>query len=205
MDLTVLIEPKLDLPRLSEVLDGLGHEGRVHCTRGWDKKKMVTLFDAAKGFLPLELNHFVPDSVGPMTEVIHDGKNSLPAFSHFQKRFMRPSPTSENHGKLIGYNHQPVEWLGAVIGPGYFVTRLAAPVAEGGMEGVDVDIDYKQLPNEKCESWPAIEDNGGRGKLVYAGMIDHMRKLSNHVSIGRAEKGGKLMDAWFVLVRRDVS
>ena len=202
MDLTVLLEPKLDLERLSQVLDGFGHEGRLHCVRGWDKKQMKMLYAAAKGFRKLELSHFVPDSVGPLTEVIHHGKNSLPAFSHFQKRFAKPSPGSEAEGKLWGYNHQVAEWLAPVIGPGYFVTRLADPSVG---EGVDIDIDYKILPTEKCAGWPEIESNDGRGKLVYGGMVDHMRGISNHVSIGRAEKGGKLMDAWFVLVREDAN
>ena len=35
MDLTVLLEPKIDLPRLAEILDGMGHEGRLHTVRGW--------------------------------------------------------------------------------------------------------------------------------------------------------------------------
>ena len=41
------------------------------------------------------------------------------------------------------------------------------------------------------------------GRFVYAGMIDIMRGVSTHVTIGRALKGGKFMDAWFVLCRED--
>lgn len=33
MDVTILLEPKINLERLTEVLDGLGHEGRVHTIR----------------------------------------------------------------------------------------------------------------------------------------------------------------------------
>jgi hypothetical protein len=36
-------------------------------------------------------------------------------------------------------------------------------------------------------------------------MVDVMRGISNHVSIGRAWKQGKYMDAWFALVREDAS
>jgi hypothetical protein len=198
MDLTVLIEPKINLERLSEVLDGLGHEGRVHCVRGWDKKQMTALFEACAGFRALTIDHFAPSSMAPLAEVIHDGKNSLPAFSHFQKRFCRPSAeSSDSQGKLWGYNHQVTEWLAPVIGPGYFVTKASDSPGE-------IVIDYKELPPEKCASWPEIESNDGSGRLVYGGMVDHMRGISNNISIGRAEKGGKMMDAYFVLVRRDV-
>ena len=198
MDLTVLIEPTINLERLSEVLDGMGHEGRVHCVRGWDKKTMIALWAAVEGHRALSLDHFVPPSMGELAEVIHDGKNSLPAFSMFQKRFCKPRDPEAAGQKLYGYNHQVTEWLAPVIGPGYFVTKLSETAGE-------VVIDYKELPSEKAPSWPEIESNSGRGALVYGGMVDHMRGITNYISIGRAEKGGKWMDAYFVLVRKDVS
>jgi hypothetical protein len=34
-------------------------------------------------------------------------------------------------------------------------------------------------------------------------MIDVMRGVSTHVSIGRARRGGKMSDNWFVLCRED--
>ena len=92
MDLTVLLEPKLDLERLAKALDGLGHEGRLHCVRGWGKARQAEIFEGAKGFRPLTLEHFVPPSVGDLTEVIHDGRNTLPAFNNFQKRFSDHGP-----------------------------------------------------------------------------------------------------------------
>jgi hypothetical protein len=36
-------------------------------------------------------------------------------------------------------------------------------------------------------------------------MVDVMRGISSHVSIGRARKKNGWMDAWFVLVREDPS
>jgi len=193
MELRNLIEPNLDLERLAKYLDELGHPGRVWATRQWDRKLQAHLYEAAKGFHPLTLEHFVPASVGPLVEVIHDGKNTLPLHTLFQKRFCRPTdPTVE--GKLWGYNEQS---LGGVTGPGFFVTHAAE--AEG-----EIDIDYTMLPTEKPDSWPAIIPNSARlGRFVYYNMVDVMRGISNHVSIGRAKRGGKWMDAWFVLVRED--
>jgi hypothetical protein len=194
MDVTVLLEPTIDLKRLAEVLDGLGHEGRVHAVRGCGKKRQAELFEAAKGHLPIDLDFLVPPSMGPLVEVIHEGKNTLPVFTHFQKRFVK---LVDEDFKIGGYNHQT---LSAVTGPGYFVVGLG----EGEHEG-ELAIDYTKIPKTKPAGWPEIQPNsGGLGSLVYGGMIDYLRALSTHVSIGRAYKG-KAMDAWFALVRKDVA
>jgi hypothetical protein len=193
MDVSVLLEPTIDLERLAEVLDGLGHEGRVHTTRTWGKKYQAQLFEACKG-RTLDLDFLVPPSIGPLVEVIHDGKNTLPAFTHFQKRFVK---LEGEDFKVGGYNHQT---LSPVTGPGYFVVRPG----EGEHEG-ELAVDYTKVPKQKPSSWPEIQTNeGGLSSLVYGGMIDYLRKVSTHVSIGRAFKG-KAMDAWFTLVRMDVS
>jgi hypothetical protein len=39
-------------------------------------------------------------------------------------------------------------------------------------------------------------------RLVFNGTQDVLRGISKHVCIGRASRGGKWMDNWFVLVRR---
>ncbi len=193
MDVTVLLEPKIDLERLSAVLDGLGHEGRVHTTRSWSGKTMAALFEAAKG-LPIDLDFLVPASVGPLVEVIHDGHNSLPLFSHFQKRFVK---LDDEDVKVAGYNHN--EGLAALPGPGYFVVRLG----EGAHEG-ELAIDYTKQPKHKPESWPRIQENGGvLGGIVYGGMIDYLRRISTHVSIGHATRDDKSRGQYFALVRRD--
>jgi hypothetical protein len=195
MDVSVLLEPTIDLARLAEVLDGLGHEGRVHATRGWDKKRQAAIYEAAKG-QSIDFDFLVPASMGPLVEVIHDLHNTLPLFSNSQKRFCRLPKESEEF-EIAGYNHASTNPL---TGPGYFVVRNG----EGEHEG-ELAIDYTKLPKSKPGGWPEIRDNdGGIGGIVYGGMIDYMRKVSTHVSIGRATKG-KPMDAWFTLVRKDVA
>lgn len=195
MDVTVLLEPTIDLKRLTEALDGLGHEGRVHTVRGWTKKQQSELFEVAKGHLPIGPDFLVPASVGSLVEVIHEGKNTLPLFTHFQKRFVKLEGEDFPVG---GYNHQA---LSAFTGPGYFVVSMG----EGEHEG-ELAIDYTTTPKGKPASWPEIQPNeGGMASLVYGGMIDYLRALSAHVSIGRAFKGGKPMYAWFALVRKDVA
>lgn len=200
MDLNVLLEPTINLSRLESVLDELGHVGRLATVRGWGRKDLTRLYDAAKGHHALTLEHFVPAAVGPMTEVIHHGKNSLPLFTHFQKRFTRPEGASDPVTELWGFNRQSNE---AVTGPGYFVVHTDW---DGGQVPGEVAIDYRKVPKGKVASWPEVIPNSARlGRFVYADMVDVMRGISKHVSIGRAWKHGKWMDAWFVLCREDAN
>ncbi|MCL2725064.1 MAG: hypothetical protein FWD69_11570 [Polyangiaceae bacterium] len=190
MDVSVFLEP-IDLTRLAEILDGLGHEGRVHAIRTWTKHHQAELFEAAKGKRPLDLDFLVPANTGALVEVIHDGQNSRPIFHHFQKRFVK----LENEDFAIGgYNHQA---MSAATGPGYFVVRKG----DGEHEG-ELAIDYAKLPKHKPASWPAIKSNTGLRSFLYGGTVDYLRGISQHVSIGRAYRG-KAMDTWFALVRKN--
>jgi hypothetical protein len=193
MQLQNLIEAHLDVPRLSKDLDELGHPGRVWAVRQWTRENMATLWDAVKDFHPVTLDDFVAPGVPPHVAVRHHGKNSLRAVTTFQKRFSRPmDPDAKD--MLVGYNFQT---FSPFTGPGYYV---AHPAADAG----EVDIDYTMLPKEKPPSWPDIVPNSARlGRFVYDGMVDVMRGISSHVSIGRAKKQRGWMDAWFVLVRED--
>ena len=93
----------------------------------------------------------------------------------------------------------PTIWT-PLTGPGYFVVTLG----EGEHQG-ELAIDYTKVPKNKPASWPEIADNeGGIGSLVYGRMVDYLRGISTHVSIGRAYKG-TAMNAWFALVRKDAS
>lgn len=193
MDVTVLLEPKIDLERLTEILDGLGHEGRVHTIGTWTKYQQAAIFEAAKGYRKLDLDALVPSDVGPLVEVIHDGKNTLPVFSRFQKRFIKLEGEDIT---VAGYNHHSME---AFTGPGYFgVTR-----GDGVHEG-ELVIDYEKLPRTKPDRWPEIRKNdGGIAGLVNGGMVDYLRGLSSHVTIGVAYKNGTHRRQWFTLVRQE--
>jgi hypothetical protein len=193
MELKNLIDTHLDLPRLAKDLDELGHPARVWATRHGDRATQAKLYEAVKGFRPVTLDDYVPAGTPPLTEVITWGMNTLPAHNHFQKRFCKPADP-EAKDRLVGFNFQG---LSGLTGPGYYV---AHPATDAG----EVDVDYTMVPTEKVSTWPEIVPNSVKlGRLVYYGMIDVMRGISTHVSIGRARKKHGWMDAWFVLVRED--
>jgi len=66
-----------------------------------------------------------------------------------------------------------------------------------------VIVDYKRVPGGKPDSWPEILPTSARlSYFIYHGTNDLVRRVSQHVSVGRARKGERPMDAWFVLVRK---
>lgn len=173
-------------------LDGLGAENRIAEIRSLGRAHQSRLFDAASGHRNISLHDIVPADREPMDEVVHDGKNSLPAFNLFAKAFVRP-PAEAN--ELWGYNRTG-GFIETIVGPGYFV---AYPHEVQG----EILIDYRRIPPERPNHWPALLPNSARlSKLVYADTQDVLRGVSRHVSIGRAIKAGKPMSAWFVLCRR---
>lgn len=186
------------ISRIGEALDAMEHKVRVDTIRSATKEDMVTLWELVKD-QSLDAEHFVPSGTDPLKEVIHYGKNSLPAFTHFQKRFCRPKD-AKAEDELFGYNHNG-PGLTAVTGPGYYVAHKTD--SEKNPDGAYV-VDYTRLPDTKPDAWPDIRKNeAGLSRLVYAGMKDYMRKVSSHVSIGRAHKYGKVTNNWFLLCRED--
>jgi hypothetical protein len=189
MDIVPMIWPSVDRGAIAHLLDEVGDEGRLNTVMDLGKRELAALYEACADNAPLTLADLVPDDVAPMAEVVHEGKNSLTFFSRFQKRFCRPVGKA---GELYGYNEQEMRlWTG----PGYFVAH--SPPGGG------VVVDYRRLPDDRPRGWPPIVSNQARlGRFVYAGMVDTLRRVSNGVSIGRALRGDRPMDAWFVLVRR---
>lgn len=180
-----------DIEAFANLLDGVGHDERVRITQAMKKKDQKAMWDLSSGYRPISLDNLVYEGTAPLQQVRHIGKNTLPAFTHFEKRFCRPSKQGERE-ELIGYNWGVTRPL---VGPGYFVAYYNENTKE-------VDIDYRRVPQEKPEDWPEIKDNNsGMGKLVFGNMVDSLRRVSEHVTIGSAAKGGKPMNNWFVLCR----
>ena len=73
-------------------LDGLAPYARVEEVTSVGGALVGKLYDAVAGADPLTLEDFVPKS--ETGTVIFEGKNSLPAFTHFQKRFISFQPVA---------------------------------------------------------------------------------------------------------------
>jgi hypothetical protein len=185
--------PEPDMQRIERHLDELTHSERVREIRSLGRSHQARLFDAAEGHRAVSLSDIVDANQPPMEEVVHHGKNSLPAFSHFAKVFVRPPEPDEP--ELWGYNRAG-GFIETVVGPGYFV---AYPYGEQ-----EVLVDYLRVPPEHPPHWPDILPNSARlSRVVYNGTQDILRGVSEHVTIGRATKDGKPMSAWFTLCREN--
>ena len=188
--LKIVTASEINPKELAEALDALDHDERVAATRRFNTRIQKNLYGATEG-QDVTVDHLVPHDATNQ-EVIHHGTNTLPAFRQFQKRFARP--TDPENRDVVGYNHN---WYQFATSPGYFVGSFDPDVEE-------FIIDYTQLPTEKDPNWPKIISNKfGLGIFVWTGMKDRVRKVSDHVTIGRAFRGDKPMNAYFVLVRED--
>lgn len=178
----------VDLAGLAAHLDALDAASRISAVRSLSRAEQARLFEAASGARRLTLDDFVPPGTPPLEAVIHHGKNSLPMFTLFEKRFCRPDAGGD---ELWGYNEQPFK---ALTGPGYFVARQES--------ALEVVLDYCELPPRKPPAWPPLLPNSARlSRFIYHRTRDFMRGVSRHVSIGRATREGRPMDNWFVLCR----
>jgi hypothetical protein len=182
------VHNSVDLPALASFLDQLEPPARRRQVRSLSPSQQAALFEAAAGFRPVRLTDFVPAGTRPLQEIIHYGRNSLPVFRFFEKRFCLPEAPRD---ELWGYNEWPFR---ALTGPGYFIARQASEF--------EVVIDYYVVPPAKPASWPPILPNSARlSRFVYYQTRDFMRGVSQHVTIGRATREGKPLDNWFVLGR----
>lgn len=199
-DLARLIDdPHTGIDAIGAHLDGLDGAARWRAVGSLDRARQRLLYEKAAHAAPLGLADFAGDAA-PRTEVIHDGRNTLPLptpLRRFQKRFCWPTAGRE---RLFGYNEGPTR---AAIGPGYFVAIATAGRPHWTARGAVV-IDYFQVPDaEVAPGWPRVVDNHHRlQRLVYAGTRDFMRRASRHVTVGAAFKGERPLDHYFVLCRQ---
>jgi len=186
--LTLVRAEPPDPAAIAAFLDGLGPaERREAITALAGPRLQGRLYAAVAGTPRVTLADLVPRETPALREVIFHGKNSLPAFTLFQKRFCRPPGERD---ELWGYNHQALAWL---TGPGYFVVHD---------DPTGAAIDYREVPPAKPATWPPLRPNErGFSFFVYRDMVDHMRRVARDVFIGRAHRGGKPLDNYFVLAR----
>ena len=183
----LIADPGATPQRIRDALDGMSESDRVAATRSLKRGLQIKLWSLVDRFGELTLDDFVPHGTPALRAVRHYGRNTMPAFVIFEKRFYKSA-----QGEVAGANFQPISPL---TGPGYFVTREDANKRE-------VLIDYHLLPKEAPRGWPRIRDNEhGLSRLVYGFMIDRMRRVSEHVTIGRANRHGVDFGSWFVLCR----
>jgi hypothetical protein len=187
---------RLDREAVAKTFEEAEPQERVRMMETIDARGQAKLWSAAAG-RTVSVNELVPPELGPLMPVVFDGKNSLPAFTRFQKHFCRPAAEGAAN-ELWGYNYQPSRWLAALTGPGYFV----AYDTESSLETVAVD--YRRIPTSRPPEWPEIRDNRYRlSRFIFNGMVDYLLRVSEHLLIGRATRDDKELDNYFLLCRRD--
>jgi hypothetical protein len=180
---------RFEIAHVASYLDGLDATARLAAVRSLGRRAQANLFEAVRGVKKLTLEDMVPARIKPLEEVPHNGKNSLAMFTLFAKVFTRPS---EGAKELWGYNRSG-GFVETFVGPGYYVAYE---------QNGEIMVDYTRLPEGKLDSWPRILSNHSRAsRFVYADMIDALRGVSKHVTIGRAIRNGKEADNWFLLCR----
>jgi len=173
---------------LAAHLNGLDSDGRINECRQLSGRLQKKLWAVCAGAPTFSLDNLIPSSLADGQQVIWAGKNSLAAFSHFEKRFARQA------GQVVGYNFQSMSWL---TGPGYFT------VVESPKIPSELLFDYTAVPTTAPAGWPKIKPNSaGLSRLVYKDLHDFCRRVADDVIIGSATRLGKDMNSYFVLARR---
>lgn len=177
---TALVRAEIPLPKLvdtleplASALEGVDYNSRVNFIRGLGWGQLVAMWDLAKDTELHASELLVPDGVS-----ICEGKNALPVFCWFQKRFARVGD------EIVGYNHNSpfVTWW---VGPGHFVA-YDSPEKPG-----EVWVDYRNLPQARHPDFPELltNDRGILPRATYGGMVDKVRRVSKTVLIGDSFTG----------------
>jgi len=188
--LRTLIERDAPASDLASYLDGLAPAQRVAAVVGIRGPLIAKLFAAVNGAEPLRLAEMVPVTVPAGATVTYEGRNSLPAFSRFQKRLTRTAD-----GIVFGYNQQPLAIAGLATGPGYFVVTECEADHEG-----ELLFDYTQPPPFEPAGWPPYRPNEvGLSRVVFMDLNDYVRRVARGVVVGAAFRRGQDQNAYFTL------
>jgi hypothetical protein len=183
--LTKLLAGGARYPEISAHLDALSPAERLEQVLAVTGSAVGKLYDAVADAPPISVAEFCPPELTEGKTLIYEGRNSLPSFSRFQKRFQRRG------SEVVGYNHQAMSF---VTGPGYFVT------VDGDDFRRELLFDYTQEPPFFPEGWPAYKPNGHLfSRLVYFNMKDYCRRVARGVIVGTAFKKGVAQGAFFTL------
>ncbi len=192
-----LVARSAPLEELAAACDAMDAQERDAQVLKLSRRSIVRLYDLAAPSggqaAPAELALLVPADVPAGHTVDWSGKNTLPAFSHFHKRFTRSMAPST----LVGMNAQ---WSNFATGPGYFTAVIDAEHPQ------EILFDYTRYPEQAPPGWPELHRNeSGIGALVYGGMRDFVRPVGHHVLVGAAFRAtGKPRNAYFALTRGGV-
>jgi hypothetical protein len=186
--------PSPDAAEISAFLDALTLADRIAAVRALQGTGLQgALWKATAGAPRIATADLVPLDYPVLRPVIFHGKNSLPAFTEFQKICFRPEGAGDA-SIAWGYNETTIR---QIIGPGYYVLHDTPHASLGGTA-----FDYTQLPAKGLPAWPEVKDNmAGITRFIYGNMLDYMRRVSSDVFIGSAVRGGKEMGSYFIVVR----
>lgn len=181
-----MLETAASAAEIERHLDALDPEARLAEVLAVTGRGVKRLYEAVAGGSTASLEELI--ATGTEGVVIYEGRNSLAAFSRFQKRFVRKG------GLVLGYNHQSMSF---VTGPGYFVVH---PPEGSGEHGKELDFDYTKPPPSEPAGWPAYKPNErGLSRFVYGHMHDYVRRVARGVVVGKAYRKGVDQDAYFSL------
>lgn len=199
---SMLADPTSRMSTVRAFLEAMSFDDRLAACMTLGRKDQRRLFQLAAQSEPCTFEDFVPAGTPATVEVIHEGKNTLPVFTRFEKRFCA---ASDGSARVFGYNEG---FTRKFIGPGYFVGHMtdAPPSEPHWTERGAVVVNYWMVPEQSdivVEGWPKVSPNSkGLQMFVYKGTRDYMRKVASDVTIGEAFRGEKSLDNFFTLVRR---
>jgi hypothetical protein len=179
---------------LAATSDALDPAQRVEAIRALTARDLARLWEIAEELTAaVALDFLLAPDVTPGHTAEWIGKNSLPMFSHFTKRFTR----GEAAGTLVGQNTGAMEWL---TGPGYFIATVRPETPS------ELLIDYTRVPTAPPPGWPKVRPNeSGISRLVFGNMHDYLRPIGEHLAIGAAfTTAGKFRGQYFALARGPV-